>query len=169
MIRGALSVLDMEDPRRNFIKESWDTLTRVPGGKLVFSRIIGRAARYTGSIRARITELAPQRSIVEMDDSPLVRNHLHSVHAIALANLAELAGNLALSYTLPPDGRFIVAGLSMEYVKKARGRITAEGISPEITTSERKNYDVQVIMRDASGEVVAKCTLNTLVGPKKPR
>jgi len=40
------------------------------------------------------------------------------------------AGNVALAYSLPDDGRFIVSGLEIEYVKKARGTITAIGESP---------------------------------------
>ncbi len=65
-----------------------------------------------------------------MRDRRAVRNHLDCVHAIALANLAELAGNVALAYSLPDDARFIVSGMEIEYVKKARGTITAIGESP---------------------------------------
>ena len=61
---------------------------------------------------------------VVMQDKRAVRNHLDCVHAIALANLAELAGNVALAYSLPDDARFIVSGIEIEYVKKARGTIT---------------------------------------------
>ena len=47
------------------------------------------------------------------------------MHAIALVNLAEIAGNVAISYTLPGDARFIVAGITIDYVKKARGTLRA--------------------------------------------
>ncbi len=82
-------------------------------------------------------------------------------------NLAELAGNIALAYSLPDDARFIVAGISIEYVKKARGKITARCDCPVPETSERREYPVPVTMEDASGEVVARATLRSLVGPKK--
>ena len=64
-----------------------------------------------------------------------MRNHLDCVHAIALANLAELAGNVALVYSLPDDARFIVSGMEIEYLKKARGTITAIGEPPVPRTS----------------------------------
>lgn len=169
LVKDAVSALDIDHPSRNVIKEGWDRLSRVPGGTRVFSRMIGFAARYTGTIRAHVVELSHRRSLVEMNDGPLVRNHLRSVHAVALVNLAELAGNVALSYSLPPDARFIVAGLSMDYLKKARGKISAEGICPEILTSARQEYEVVVTLRDAAGDTVARCTLRTLVGPKPPR
>lgn len=163
---AARSFVDLEDPNKNFIRDWWDQLSPLPGGKQIFTSAICFAARYTGSIRPRVVSLERGRCVAEMNDTPRVRNHLRSVHAIALTNLAELAGNVALSYTLPNDARFIVAGLSIEYLKKARGKITAEGRAPDITTSERKEYDVHVDMRDESGVIVAKAILKSLVGPK---
>lgn len=68
---------------------------------------------------------------------------------------------------MPDDARFIVAGLSMEYLKKARGTITAECHAPIPQSNERQEYDVVVEMRDAKGELVTRCTMQTLVGPKK--
>ena len=150
----------------NLIRTTWDTLSGVPGGKVLFSKLIGRMARYTGTVGATVTELEQGRSMVELRDRPIVRNHLKCIHAIALANLGELAGNVALAYSMPPDARFIVAGLRMEYLKKARGTIYAEGRSPAIDSSAKQNHEVVVTMRDGKGNVVARCTLDTLVGPK---
>lgn len=161
------ALFDLDAPGRNVLRAQWDTLAKLPGGPRVFSLIVGRAARYTGSIDATVLELRVGYSRCEMRDTPLVRNHLRSVHAVALVNLAELAGNLALAYSMPADARFIVAGLSIEYLKKARGTITAEGLPPEITSSERREYLVPVNLKNRDGETVATCTLRTLVGPKR--
>jgi len=155
------------DGRRNVIKEAWDLLNALPGGKAVFSKLVGKAAPYTGTIGAVVTVLRPGYAEVEMADRKAVRNHLDCVHAVALANLAELAGNIALTYSLPDDARFIVASMSIEYVKKARGTITAIGEPPIPTSSARAHYDVPVTLRDQSGEEVAKAVLHSLVGPKK--
>lgn len=152
---------------RNVIREAWDRLSRVPGGKSLFSKGIGLAAPYTGTIGAHVEVLTTGHSEVTLRDRRSVRNHLDCVHAIALCNLAELAGNVALAYSMPDDARFIVAGLSIDYLKKARGTIRAVVDCPVPTTSERKEYDVPVSMVDPSGQVVARATLKTLVGPKK--
>jgi hypothetical protein len=98
-----------------------------------------------------------------------VRNHLDCVHAIALANLAELAGNIALAYTLPDHARFIVGGMEIEYTKKARGTIIATGECPvplSQTRAARELVDVPVVLRDASGEQVARAVLHSVIGPK---
>ncbi|MCX4240682.1 hotdog fold domain-containing protein [Paraliomyxa miuraensis] len=155
------------DGPRNVVRELWDRLGPLPGGKQVFSLLVGRMAPYTGSIDGRVVELRRGFARVELDDRRKVRNHLRSVHAIALVNLAELCGNLALSYSLPDDARFIVAGLSIDYVKKARGTITATSECPVPASNERHEYAVPVVMTDRHGEAVARATLRTLVGPKR--
>src|SRR5215467_10011765 len=115
------------DGNRNLLRQAWDLLSGVPGGKVVFSRLVGRFAPYTGTIHATVTVLRAGYAEVQMADRRAVRQHLQSVHAIALANLAELAGNIALAYSLPDDARFIVSGIEVEYTKKARGTIVAVG------------------------------------------
>lgn len=151
---------------RNLLRDAWNLLAGMPGGKVVFSRLIGRMAPYTGSIHATVTVLRAGYAEVQMPDRRAVRNHLDCIHAVALANLAELAGNVALMYGLPDDARFIVSGMDIEYAKKARGTITAVGESPIPRAATRAQIDVPVVLRDASGEEVARAVLHSLVGPK---
>lgn len=155
------------DSRRNVIRALWDRLHGFPGGKRVFSILVGRAAPYTGTIHARVEVLREGYAEVVMQDRPAVRNHLQSVHAVALVNLAELTGNVALAYALPDDARFIVSGLSIEYLKKARGPIRGVSECPVPASSERQEFDVPVSMRNAAGEEVARAVLKSLVGPKR--
>ncbi|CAN5513788.1 hypothetical protein BH11MYX1_BH11MYX1_17350 [soil metagenome] len=150
---------------RNLIRQAWDVLSTVPGGNVVFSRLIGRMAPYSGTIDARVQVLRSGYAEVTMADRRGVRNHLNSIHAIALVNLAEIAGNVALFYSMPEDARFIVSGIDIEYLKKARGTITAIGESPVPSTNARAPYDVSVTLRDASGTDVARAVLHSLVGP----
>ena len=151
----------------NLIKSWWDRLGSTAVGRRLFSKAVGMAAPYTGSIQAQVQTLQTGFAKVTLEDRPHVRNHLDCLHAIALANLAELTGNLALSYSMPPDARFIVAGINMEYLHKARGTITAECTSPIPKTSARHEYLVEVVMLDQAGVTVTRATLRTLVGPKK--
>lgn len=154
------------DGSRNVLRDLWNLLSGMPAGKQVFSRLVGRMARYTGTIHATVNVLRAGHAEVQMPDRRSVRNHLDCIHAIALANLAELAGNVALMYSLPDDARFIVSGIDIEYLKKARGTITAVGESPIPRSAARARYDVAVVLRDAAGEAVARAVLHSLVGPK---
>ena len=125
---------------------------------------------YTGSLGARIVELRPEFARTELRERRAVRNHLRSVHAIALANLAELTGNMVLQYSLPDDMRFIVTEMRIVYTKKARGTIigTSQCDLSELTEGpDRKSYDIEVRLSDASDDTVATAVLTSLVGPKK--
>ncbi|HHO50686.1 MAG TPA: DUF4442 domain-containing protein [Deltaproteobacteria bacterium] len=159
--------LDVDAPG-NLIRTMWDRLHRLPGGRTVFSRLIGLTAPYTGTISAKVEELEIGRARVTMRDRRGVRNHLRSVHAVALANLAELTGNVALAYSMPDDARFIVAGMELDYVKKARGTIVGTCSCPVPEDSARREYRVVVLLSDTSGDEVVRAALRTLVGPKRP-
>jgi acyl-coenzyme A thioesterase PaaI-like protein len=168
-LASALSLLkpgSISSGQRNVVRDMWDLLSPLPGGKQIFSRAVGLAAPYTSTIGAKVEMVRRGYAEVRLMDKPSVRNHLASIHAVALVNLAELTGNVALAYTLPDDARFIVAGLSIEYLKKARGTIRGICDCPIVETNERREYAIEVSMRNIAGEEVARATLRSLVGPK---
>ena len=127
-----------EDIAGQGVKLGWDNLTKFPGGKTAFSRLLGKAAPYTGSMNFKVEELRDGYSRVLLRDQRSTRNHLKCVHAIALANLAEVTANAAMAYSMPSDTRFIVAGMEIEYLKKARGNIVATAQCPVPDSSERR-------------------------------
>jgi acyl-coenzyme A thioesterase PaaI-like protein len=141
---------------RGTIASLWNRLSGVPGGKTMFSFLLGRAARYTGSIGGRVEHLETGKSIVSMRDKASVRNHLKSVHAIALMNLGELATGAAVIYQVDGRGRGILKHIGMDYLKKARGTITAtcETIVPDEVG--KHDLEVEGILTDKDGEIVAK-------------
>jgi acyl-coenzyme A thioesterase PaaI-like protein len=145
----------------------WRALRFVPGGRVVFSKLVGMAAPYTGTIGARVVDLAPGYAKVALRDRRQVRNHLSSVHAVALTNLAEMTTGLAMSMGMPDGTRGILTGLSMEYLKKARGRLTAECRCEVPTTNERRELTIRGDIMNAEGEVVARATARWLVGPSR--
>ena len=149
----------------NAIRALWDRLQGKPGGPRLFGLMMSRAIPYTGSISPRVLELRPGFARVAMADRPRLRNHLQSLHAIALCNLAEYAGNLALAYSLPDGARFIVKNLSIDYLKKARGKIIAECHCAVPTSNETHDYALEVTLSNDANEIVARATLQTRVGP----
>ena len=130
---------------------------------MLFSIAIGWVAPYTGTMGARVQELAPGYSRWTLRDRRKVRNHLRSVHAVALVNLAEVASGTAMLTALPADIRGIVTGLRISYVKKARGVLTAECRCHVPEIERETSFEVHADVRDDSGEVVARATVTWLL------
>jgi acyl-coenzyme A thioesterase PaaI-like protein len=137
----------------------WRRLAGVPGGAWLFSRMVGRMAPYTGSIGARVVELTPGRAVVLLRDRRRVRNHLDSVHAMALANLGELASGLAIVAAMPADVRGIPTTIHVAYVKKARGTLTATGTAELPHVTHPTTTDVRAEIVDEIGDVVASMSV----------
>lgn len=156
-----------QSPDPSALLPLWKRLTAVPGGKLVFNRILGVLVPYTGSIQPQVEALEPGYCKVAVEDRRKVRNHLRCVHAIALANLGEAATGLALLSALPPTMRGIVTSLTTEYRKKARGRLTAEARVEALDEAVEKKISVKGHIRDESGTEVATVTAEWTVGPRK--
>ena len=149
------------------VREQWERLKGKPGGKRLFSYMVGRMAPYTGTIGALVDELEPGYSKVLLHDRRKVRNHLNSIHAIALMNLGEVSTGLAVLSGMPPDARGILAGLSMDYHKKGRGTLTATCRCDLPATSERQEYIIVGEIHDADGDLVAVANARWLIGPRK--
>lgn len=144
----------------------WERLRGLPFGQRLFAFLIGRQVPYSGTIRPLVLELSPGRARIAIDDRRKVRNHLRSVHAIALANLGELTSGLAFSSGMPADARGIPRQISIEYVKKARGRIIAEADCEPPADNRRQDYEVEARLTDATGDLVATFKATWVVGPR---
>ena len=145
----------------------WSRLQPLPGGRLMFSLALGWFAPYSGNIGARVEEIRPGYARVRIKDRRRLRNHLHSMHAIALVNLGELATGLAVLSTLSADMRGIVLDIQAEYLKKARGRITAiaEFELPPVLQDDTA-CKVEACLLDQSGEIVTRVRATWLIGYK---
>lgn len=143
-------------------------LTRWPGGHWFFAQAVCLRAPYFRTIRPRFRVLEPGRCEIEIADRRRVHNHIGTVHAIALCNLAELSAGMMLEASIPPRMRWIPKGMSVEYLKKARGTMRAAA-TPDIPVIESQTgYElpVTVLVRNPGGEEVFRANILMWITPR---
>ena len=149
----------------NSVMKWWNRAQSFPAGDHLFSFFLGRYAPYSGTISAHVEALRPGNARVSIRDRKKLRNHLNSIHAIALINLGEIATGLAVLSSIPESMRGIVLGLEAEYIKKARGKLTATAdfeLPAEI--DEKTPVKVTADLTDSDGDVVSRVHATWLLG-----
>jgi len=147
------------------LRTLWGRLASLPAGKSIFTFLLGRMTPYSSSIGARVEQLEPGFCRVALRDRRRVRNHLGSIHAIALANLAEMASGLAVLVGLPATVQGIVTGFAISYLKKARGPLIAECRADHLDVTAAQDYEAEVSITDAQGDVVARASARWRLRP----
>ncbi len=144
-------------------------ITRWPAGYWLFSRAVCFKAPYFSSIRPRIELLEPGRCVASLRHRRGVTNHIGTVHAIALCNLAELTGGLAIDAGLPSSMRWIPKGMTVEYLRKAVGTMRAVAAPARPATESEAAYElpVEVEVTDPAGDAVFRARIAMWVSPRR--
>jgi len=146
---------------------AWQRMSKWSGGKWIFSRLVCLKAPYFASIRPRFEALRPGYSDVHVKKRRAVLNHIGTVHAIAMCNMAELAGGTMTEVTIPATHRWIPKGMAVEYLKQAKTSLRAIAELEPIPSFEGAvELPVTVNVLDASGQTVFRAVITMWVSPK---
>jgi len=138
-------------------------------GRWFFSRIVCQQAPYFGSISPTIVVLEPGKCVATIPHRKRVQNHIGTVHAIALCNLAELTAGVGTDISIPASMRWIPKGMTVRYLKKATGTQTGTATIPAVRDEHSaEDLVVKVEVRDPGGDVVFDAAITMYVSPKKP-
>ena len=139
-------------------------------GEWLFSRAVCFKAPYFGSISPRITALEEGLCEARLRDRRKLHNHIGTVHAIALCNLAELCAGLMTDASLPRGMRWIPKGMSVRYLKKATGTLVGRARPEFDPIADTSGYElpVRVEVKDAAGDVVFDARIAMWLSPSKP-
>ena len=138
-------------------------------GRWLFSRIVCWRAPYFSTIRPTVLRLEPGTAIARMDQRRAVQNHIGTVHAIAVCNLVELVAGLGIDASLPASMRWLPKGMSVSYLRKASGRLTAMASVPQVSPGDSQNVIVTIDVRNTTDETVVRAEVTMWVTPKPLR
>jgi acyl-coenzyme A thioesterase PaaI-like protein len=109
----------------NFLS-TYKKVTSYPFGKFIFNKGIGFVSPFFRKLRPNVIDLRPAFCIVEMKDRHGLRNHMGTINAGAMCSLAELTAGMAVDAAIPAHLRWLPKGMSVSYLKKAKGTLSAK-------------------------------------------
>lgn len=147
---------------------AWRRLGRSAAGRMLFARLVTWRAPYFASIAPRIEVLVPGRCVARIAHRRRVTNHLGTVHAIALCNLAELVAGLGTDASVPASMRWIPKGMRVAYLAKAKGTMRGTATIPAIDEARGAHeIEVPVAIEDPSGTRVFEAQVTMWVSPRR--
>ncbi|MGY4877162.1 hotdog fold domain-containing protein [Vreelandella aquamarina] len=156
--------------QNNKVLSLWEKLSTSAFRRWLFSRIVCVRAPYFGSIAPLFVTLRPGEAVIQMRKRRRVQNHIGTVHAIAMCNLAELAAGTMMEVSLPNSHRWIPKNMTVEYLNKATTDVRAIAtLSPMPTFgADAEEIRVPVVIQDHHGETVMTASVGMWVSPRKP-
>jgi acyl-coenzyme A thioesterase PaaI-like protein len=126
------------------------------------SLVMGKVVPYVGTSGLVIEEMNADRVIVIARDRRPYQNHIHSVHAAAMALAVETASGFVTVMNLPASKLPLIKTLKVDYVKRSRGDLRAvatisDAQRAEIRGADKGSIDVEVHATDATGEEPIRC------------
>lgn len=147
----------------------WNSFKNKPAGKWTYSKLLCLKAPYFSSISPIFEELRSNYCEIKIKKHRAVLNHIGTIHAIAMCNMAELAGGTMTDVTVPSTHRWIPKGMTVEYLKKAETDLVAIAKPAEenFKWSQGSDYLVNVEVRDTANSIVFKAVITMWVSAKK--
>lgn len=124
----------------------------------------GRTVRFVRTGGVRFEYLSEERALLHMPNRKAVQNHIGSVHAAAVALLAETASGAVLGMNVPDDRVPLLKNMQLEYSRRAQGDLRAEATldaaaRDRILREEKGEIIVPVKVTDDSGQQPVQCRM----------
>ena len=152
------------------VLDLWKKTSALPMGDRIFSFVFSQKAPYFATIRPRFTVIEPNHAELVIRKRRGVRNHIGTVHAIALCNGIEAAMGALAESTIPDDKRWIPRGMEVAYTAKADSDITCIAeTDPDQWTSGDPDLPVRVRGVRRDGTVVVEGVIRLWLSDKPQR
>ena len=130
--------------------------------------------KYAGTTGLAIERWDLDGATVHCKNRLRVQNHIGSVHATAMATLAESATGMVFGLHVPDSHLPLLKSMKIDYTALAKGNLTAvatitEEQKKEITTAEKGSTNVQVKVTDEEGKEPIQCAMEWAWTPKRKK
>lgn len=162
--------MNKSNPLRQFV----DKVNRYPQwlSRLLMTLLFRYKVKLAGTTGIEVLFTDGKTARYRQKNKRKAQNHIGSVHAAAMALLAESCTGFIVGINLPGDKLPLIKSMTLNYVKRATGDMTAVAtLSDEqialMQTSEKGEVNVQVVVTDATGIEPLVCEMIWAWVPKK--
>lgn len=139
-------------------------------GDRLFSIAFAQVAPYFATVSPLFTVIEPNHAEVRIKKRRRVKNHIGTVHAIALCNGLEAAMGALAEASIPATKRWIPKGMEVAYTAKADSDITCIAeTDPGQWTGTDPDVPVRVRGVRQDGTVVIEGVIRLWVTPRASR
>lgn len=136
------------------------------------------AVPFVRTLGLEFDEVALDRAVLRMPDRDDLHNHVGGPHAGAMFALGESAsGAIVIASFMDVLGRAtpLAKHAAIDYLKVAMGDVTAEArmtrtrdeVITDLDAGKTAKFDVEVALRDASGEHTGQMTVQWALRPQR--
>ncbi len=146
--------------------KAWNRLKASGPGRWLFSRFVCFKAPYFSSISPLFLRLETGIAVVSIKKRHKVKNHIGTIHAIAMANLCEIAAGTVMEASLPLTMRWIPKGMTIQYLAKAESTVTVTAKMEAVAHGDPRDIIVDCSVKDVNGKEVVHADICMYVTPR---
>ena len=133
---------------------------------------VGNAVKFAGTAKVEIIEMTSTRLHGRIRNRKRVQNHIGSVHAAAMALLAESVTGLVVGMSVPDHRTPVIKSMKIDYIRRAKGDLEAVATLTQadvdrIRMTEKGAITVPVKVTDADGNEPIQCEMIWAWTPKR--
>ena len=140
----------------------------------LLTKLFCSQVKYANTTGIRIERIDNSGVIITLANQKKVQNHIGGVHAVAAALLAESATGIAFGIHVPDNQLPLLKSMTINYKRRMQGGLKAFAQLSEhqqslITSQEKGEVEVKVLITDESGEEPIECFMTWAWITKTPK
>lgn len=131
-----------------------------------------RTVKLVGTAKVEVLQLTKTESEFRLKNRKKVQNHIGTIHAAAMALIAETATGMLVGMNVPDDKIPVIKTLNVNFLKRAKGDLVAKAYLTEsqvndILSLEKGEVEVAVSVTDEEGKEPIECQMVWAWTPKR--